>query len=50
MKMAVAAEASRLLIFNAYQDETTTCRSIIRDGVGIDRATGAARKSIWCEV
>jgi CRISPR/Cas system CSM-associated protein Csm3 (group 7 of RAMP superfamily) len=39
------AEASRLLIFNAYQDETTTCRSIIRDGVGIDRATGAAARA-----
>lgn len=39
------SKASRLLVFNAYQYKNTSYRPMIRDGVGIDRATGAAARA-----
>jgi len=37
--------ASRLLVFNAHLTEGSAAPTLIRDGVGIDRATGAAARA-----
>ncbi len=39
------SKASRLLVFNAYQDKDVSICSMFRDGVGIDRATCAAARA-----
>lgn len=37
--------ASRLIVFNAYRDDDKHCHPMIRDGVGIHRATGTAARA-----
>lgn len=40
------SSASRLLIFNAYPSEKAVTQTLVRDGVGIDRASGAAARAV----
>ena len=41
----IRSKASRLLVFNAQLRENQAVRPLVRDGVGIDRATGAAARA-----
>jgi len=44
-KKGATSAASRILVFNAQPDANNQPKSLVRDGVGIDRITGAAARA-----